>query len=77
MALFNHIDVGAEVIDEDYHCNVGVLLFNHSDTPFIVNRGDKIAQLICEKIYYPELELVEELDDTWRGARGFGSTGQS
>jgi len=77
MALFHHIGVGAGVIDADYRGNVRVLLFNHSDTPFIVNRGDKIAQLICEKIYYPKLELVEELDDTWRGARGFGSTGQS
>jgi dUTP pyrophosphatase len=56
---------------------VRLLLFNHSDTPFIVNSGDKIAQLICEKIYYPELELLEELDDIWRGTRGFGSTGQT
>jgi dUTP pyrophosphatase len=77
MAFFHHIGVGAGVIDAYYRGNVGVLLFSHSDTPFVVNRGDKIAQLICEKIYYPKLELVEELDDTWRGARGFGSTGQS
>jgi dUTP pyrophosphatase len=51
MALFHHIGVGAGVIDEDYRGNVCVLLFNHSDSPFAVNRGDKIAQLICEKIY--------------------------
>ena len=43
MALFHHISVGAGVIDEDYRGNVGVLLFNHSDTPFVVYRGDKIA----------------------------------
>jgi dUTP pyrophosphatase len=48
--LDHHISVGARVIDEDYRGNVGVLLFNLSDTPFIVNRGDKIAQLICKKI---------------------------
>ena len=77
MALFHHISVGAGVIDEDYRGNIGVLLFNHSDTPFIINRGDRNAQLICEKIYYHELELVEELNDTRRGTRGFGSTGQS
>ena len=45
MTLFHHISVGAGVIDEDYRGNVGVLLFNHSDTPFVVHRGDKIAQL--------------------------------
>jgi dUTP pyrophosphatase len=50
IALFHYIGVGAGVIDEDCRRNVGVLLFNHSDTPFIVNRGDKIAQLISEKI---------------------------
>jgi len=77
MALFHHICVRAGVIDEDYRGNVGVLLFNHSDTPFVINRGDRIAQLICEKIYYPELKLMEKLDDTRRGTRGFGSTGQS
>jgi dUTP pyrophosphatase len=77
MALFRHIGVEAGDIDEDYRGNVGVLLFNRSDSLFAVNRGEKIAQLICEKIYYPELELVEELDDTRRGTRGFGSTSQS
>jgi dUTP pyrophosphatase len=51
MALLHHIGVGAMVIDADYRGNVGVLLFNHSDIPFNVNRGDKIAQLMCEKIY--------------------------
>jgi dUTP pyrophosphatase len=53
MALFHHISVGAGVFDEDYRCNVGVLLFNHSDAPFIVIRCDKIAQLICEKFTTP------------------------
>jgi dUTP pyrophosphatase len=46
MALFNHIGVGAGVIDEDYRGNMDALLFNHSDTPIVVNRSDKIAQLI-------------------------------
>lgn len=63
------------MIDEDYTGNVGVLLFNHSDKDFEVNEGDRIAQLICEKISYPTLVEVEELESTARGAGGFGSTG--
>jgi dUTP pyrophosphatase len=76
LAFFHHITVGAGVID-DYRGNVGILLFNHSDNPFVIHRGDRIAQLICERIYYPELDLVKKLDDTWHGNRGYGSTGQT
>lgn len=46
-------------MDEDYRGNVGVVLFNHSDKPFNVSRGDRIAQLICQQICYPELEEVK------------------
>jgi dUTPase len=46
----------AGVVDEDYRGNLGVVLFNHSDKPFNVSRGDRIAQLICQQIYYPELK---------------------
>ncbi|XP_013385023.1 deoxyuridine 5'-triphosphate nucleotidohydrolase, mitochondrial-like [Lingula anatina] len=75
LALKNFIDVGAGVIDEDYRGNVGVLLFNFGEQPFKVNKGDRIAQLICERIYLPDIEEVEKLDDTARGEGGFGSTG--
>ncbi|KAM7354194.1 deoxyuridine triphosphatase [Cochliomyia hominivorax] len=75
LAVKNFIDVGAGVIDEDYRGNLGVVLFNHSEVDFEVKRGDRIAQLICERIFYPELEQVDELDDTKRGNAGFGSTG--
>lgn len=75
LALKNFIDVGAGVIDEDYRGNLGIILFNHSDIDFEVKRGDRIAQLICERIFYPELEEVSKLDATERGAAGFGSTG--
>lgn len=54
-----------------------MLLFNHSDKDFTVNRGDRVAQLICEKIFYPELQEVPTLSDTERGEGGFGSTGQN
>ncbi|XP_061391552.1 deoxyuridine 5'-triphosphate nucleotidohydrolase [Musca vetustissima] len=75
LALKNFIDVGAGVVDEDYRGNLGVVLFNHSDTDFEVKRGDRIAQLICERIFYPELEQVDKLEETKRGEGGFGSTG--
>ncbi|KFP75663.1 hypothetical protein N310_01188, partial [Acanthisitta chloris] len=45
----------AGVIDEDYRGNVGVVLFNFGKETFEVKKGDRIAQLICERIYYPEL----------------------
>uniref|UniRef100_A0A1A9WM78 Deoxyuridine 5'-triphosphate nucleotidohydrolase n=1 Tax=Glossina brevipalpis TaxID=37001 RepID=A0A1A9WM78_9MUSC len=75
LAWKNFIDVGAGVIDEDYRGNLGVVLFNHSDNDFEIKRGDRIAQLICERIFYPELEQVDKLEETQRGQGGFGSTG--
>ncbi|XP_069812703.1 deoxyuridine 5'-triphosphate nucleotidohydrolase, mitochondrial isoform X2 [Dendropsophus ebraccatus] len=77
LAAKNFIDVGAGVIDEDYRGNVGVVLFNFGKEPFTVKKGDRVAQLICERIFYPELEELKALDDTERGAGGFGSTGQN
>lgn len=77
LAVKHHIDTGAGVIDEDYRGNVGVVLFNHGPEPFIVERGDRIAQLICERIAYPELEEVKSLSETERGVGGFGSTGKN
>ncbi|XP_063978426.1 deoxyuridine 5'-triphosphate nucleotidohydrolase, mitochondrial [Diachasmimorpha longicaudata] len=75
LAWKNHIDVGAGVIDADYRGNVGVVLFNHSDSDFKIAPGDRVAQLICERIAYPDLMEVKTLDSTERGAGGFGSTG--
>jgi len=74
VALNHHIDIGGGVIDQDYRGNVGVIIYNHSDTPFIITRGERIAQLICEKISYPAVEKVQTLDYTERGAEGFGKT---
>ena len=62
--------------DEDYRGNVGVILFNHSDVPFAVKRGDRIAQLVLERIAIADVVEVDgELGETDRGAGGFGSTG--
>ncbi|XP_028770133.1 deoxyuridine 5'-triphosphate nucleotidohydrolase-like [Neltuma alba] len=75
LAWKHSIDVGAGVIDADYRGPVGVILFNHSDADFEVKIGDRIAQLIIERIMTPEVEEVQDLDSTARGEGGFGSTG--
>ena len=75
LAAKRHIDVGAGVVDADYTGNVGVVLFNHADEEFAIEKGDRIAQLICEKVAYPDLEEVDSVEDTERGQGGFGSTG--
>ncbi|OWF49955.1 deoxyuridine 5'-triphosphate nucleotidohydrolase, mitochondrial-like [Mizuhopecten yessoensis] len=76
LAAKHFIDVGAGVIDQDYRGNVGVVLFNFGEKEFEVKKGERIAQLICERIYIPELDECEDLDDTDRGSSGYGSTGQ-
>jgi dUTP pyrophosphatase len=75
LAWKKSIDVGAGVIDEDYRGNVGVILFNFGDEDFVIKQGDRVAQLILEKISTPEVEEVDELPETSRGDGGFGSTG--
>ena len=54
---------------------LGVVMFNHADVEFVVKKGDRVAQLVCEKISYPEVEVLNSLDETLRGDCGFGSTG--
>jgi dUTP pyrophosphatase len=75
LAFKHGIDVCAGVIDADYRGPLGVVLSNHSDTDFVVTPGDRVAQLIIEQISVLEPIQVEELDETTRGAGGFGSTG--
>ena len=77
LALKRRVDVKAGVLDGDYRGNVGVVLKNDSrDVDFTVERGHRIAQAILTKIDTPELEEVDEFEDTIRGSGGFGSTGQ-
>ena len=59
LALSNQIDVGAGVIDADYRGNVGIILFNHGNDDFKINAGDRIDQLICEKIVYADVVEVK------------------
>ena len=76
LALRHSLDVGAGVVDGDYRGPLAVLLFNHSDTDHAVQVGDRVAQLILEKIAEEaEVEETEELGTTERGQGGFGSTG--
>jgi dUTP pyrophosphatase len=76
LAAKHGIDVGAGVIDSDYRGNVGVILFNHSDNDFVINVGDRIAQLILEQIIIPTIVRCDSLSETARGTGGFGSTGK-
>jgi dUTP pyrophosphatase len=71
------VDVAAGVVDEDYRGEVKVLLCNVGATDFAVACGDRIAQLILERISTPPVEVVDTLEDTARGSGGFGSTGIS
>lgn len=75
LAVKHFIDTGAGVVDEDYRGEVGVILFNHGDTDFVVAPGDRVAQLILERIVTPAVEEVDDLDATVRGDGRYGSTG--
>ncbi len=75
LAYKNGIDVLAGVIDADYRGDVGVILLNTGDNDFIIKDGDRIAQIIIEKIDMCELIVVKDLGITDRGEGGFGSTG--
>ena len=79
LAVRHGIDVLAGVVDSSYRGTIRVLLFNNSDDLFQVNAGDRIAQLILERIYNVDLIQVpyNELTSTERGEGGFGSTGIS
>ena len=62
-------------IDSDYRGEVKVILANLGDQPFEIQRGDRIAQLVPAPVQRAAFALVDDLDDTARGAGGFGSTG--
>jgi dUTP pyrophosphatase len=62
-------------IDSDYRGEVMVLLVNHGSDPFMVRRGDRIAQLVIAPVNHVEIVAVEALQATERGPGGFGSTG--
>ena len=63
------------VVDADYRGNVGIILANFSDTPFIINPGDRVAQAVLNKFEKIEWKEVTTLDETERGTGGFGHSG--
>ena len=67
---------GVGVIDSDYRGEIRVGLVNQSDVPYTIQPGDRVAQLAVMPVVQARLERVETLDETERGAGGFGSTGQ-
>jgi len=78
MAVKHSIDCGAGVIDSQYRGEIKVLLFNHSDGEHFIKQGDRIAQLLVQKVETVEFLPVDDLDDldaTDRAESGFGSTG--
>jgi len=66
---------GPGLIDAGYRGEIMVVLVNLSDEPFLIERGDRIAQLVVVPVAVQEFEIVEQLPSTSRGSGGFGSTG--
>ena len=78
LAIKNNISVlnTPGTIDSDYRGEIKIILFNHGNNEFIINNGDRIAQMILLPIDKIDLEEVTNLPDTNRGKGGFGSTGK-
>jgi dUTP pyrophosphatase len=66
---------GIGTIDSDYRGEIKVILINLGDKDFVINSGDRIAQMVFIKHEQADFELVEVLDETERGTGGFGHTG--
>lgn len=77
LAIKNGISLvnGIGTIDSDYRGEIKVILINLGDKDFTINNGDRIAQMVFIKHEQVKFELTEELEDTKRGAGGFGHTG--
>ena len=63
-------------IDSDYRGEIKIILFNHGSDEFLINNGDRIAQIVLMPIHKIDFEEVDNLPDTVRGEGGFGSTGK-
>ena len=78
LAAKNNISVlnAPGTIDSDYRGEIKVIIYNHGDNNFIINNGDRIAQMVLTPVIKMELEFVSDLPETIRGEGGFGSTGK-
>lgn len=63
-------------IDADYRGEISLIMINHSEKPFAIKRGDRLAQMVISKVYRADFEEVEVLDRTARDSGGFGHTGK-
>ena len=63
-------------IDSDYRGEIKVIIYNHSNSDFLINNKDRIAQMILTPVLKMEFEMTDELPETIRGEDGFGSTGK-
>ena len=64
------------VVDSDYRGEIMVSLFNHSGEAYTISPGERMAQMVIAPVLTPEVQEADELEDTVRGAGGFGSTGR-
>ena len=76
MAVKQGVDVFAGVVDSGYRGEVMVCLYNSSDSPVGIAKGDRIAQILIQPIPLMRIKEVDDLDDTSRGSGGFGSSGR-
>jgi dUTP pyrophosphatase len=76
LAVRHGIDTLAGVIDSDYRGEVRVVLVNHGDEPFRIGKGDRIAQLLVQRVERAVFAAVPAIDETERGEDGFGSSGR-
>ena len=78
LAIKNSISVlnTPGTIDSDYRGEVKIIIYNHGDKDFIINNGDRVAQMILSPVTKMEFKEVNDLPETIRGKSGFGSTGK-
>ena len=76
MTVKTPIIVQLGTVDSDYRGSLGIMMYNHGDIPYRVQKGDKIAQAVIMPTYHGNFLVVDKLTETERGENGFGSTGQ-
>ena len=74
MTVKTPILVQLGTIDSDYRGTIGVMMYNHGDIPYRVQKGDKIAQAVIMPTYHGNFLIADSLTETERGEGGFGST---
>ncbi|KKP88190.1 MAG: deoxyuridine 5''-triphosphate nucleotidohydrolase [Berkelbacteria bacterium GW2011_GWA2_35_9] len=77
LAVKSGIKTMAGVIDSGYRGEIQIVIYNTSQEQFIFEKGDKVAQMLIQKVENPELVEVKNISQTNRGADGFGSTGKN